>query len=39
MPEIDYGDSEICQNLTHFVENILVTNLIRQTKFNNGPLE
>ena len=31
--------SDIYINLSHFLDNILVTNLIRQNTVNTGPLE
>ena len=39
MSEFYYGDSERCQNPTHFLENNLLTNLIRNITVKNGPLE
>ena len=38
MSEFDSGKSERCNNSSHFSENNLLTNLIRQTTVNPGPL-
>ena len=39
MSEFDSGDSDKCQNLNHFLENNLITNLIRKTTVNTGPFK
>ena len=39
MSELDSGDSDICQNLTHFFKNNLVTNLIIHTTVKASSLE
>ena len=39
MSELNYGESERCQNLSQFLENNLVTNLIRYTTVNTDSLE